>query len=68
MTKQEQDAAVAAFIRARGITRCPTVCVLPTHASIAEADRLALRRREEQRDALREERRQRQAFRFGSAA
>ena len=70
MTQQEHDAAVAAFIDARGVTRCPTVCAVATHASIGETDRLALRRREEQREALRVERRLRQAvaFRFGSAA
>jgi hypothetical protein len=39
----EQDAnAVAEFIRTRGVTRCPTACVLPTQASIAAADREAL--------------------------
>ena len=34
--------AVAEFIRTKGITRCPTVCVLPTQASIGAADRAAL--------------------------
>jgi hypothetical protein len=35
-------AAVAEFIRTRGVTRCPTACVLPTQASVAAADREAL--------------------------
>ena len=33
---------VAEFIRTRGITRCPTACVLPTTASVPEPDRAAL--------------------------
>ena len=36
------EAAVAEFIRTRGITRCPTACVLPTQGSVAAADRAAL--------------------------
>ena len=34
--------AVAEFIRTKGITRCPTACVLPTQGSVAAADRVAL--------------------------
>jgi hypothetical protein len=33
---------VAEFIRVKGVTRCPTACVLPTQASVAAADREAL--------------------------
>jgi hypothetical protein len=33
--------AVAEFIRAKGITRCPTVCVLPTQGLVPAADRVA---------------------------
>jgi hypothetical protein len=36
------DTVIAEFIRTRGITRCPTACVLPTQGSIEEADRAAL--------------------------
>jgi hypothetical protein len=36
------EAAVAEFIRTRGVTRCPTACVLPTQGSVAVADRNAL--------------------------
>ncbi len=70
MTQQEHDAAIAAFIKQKGITRCPTVCAVPTHASIAAADRQALRRRAEEREARIEERRQRDVamYRFGHAA
>jgi hypothetical protein len=69
MTQQEHDAAVAAFIRARGVTRCPTACAVPTQASIAEADRAALRERAERTEALRMERHRLAASRgFGIAA
>ena len=47
MTQEEHEAAVAAFIHARGITRCPTACAGRTQGSVAEADRLALRRRDD---------------------
>lgn len=36
------EAVIAEFIRTRGITRCPTACVLPTQGSIDAADRAAL--------------------------
>jgi hypothetical protein len=70
MTQQEQEAAIAAFIRAKGVTRCPTACAVSTQASVAEADRRVLRQRAEQRDARRAERKLRQAalYRFGRAA
>jgi hypothetical protein len=70
MTKQEQEAAVAAFILAKGVTRCPTVCAAPTQASVAEADRIALEQRDAQLEARREQRKHREAalFRFGAAA
>lgn len=69
MTQQEDEAAVAAFIRAKGVTRCPTVCAVRTQGSVAEADRAALRQREEQLEAIREERHRQAALRrFGAAA
>jgi hypothetical protein len=43
MTDADYETAVAAFLSARGVTRCPTVCVVPTQATIAEADRAAYR-------------------------
>jgi len=36
------DTVIAEFIRTKGITRCPTACVLPTQGSVDEADRAAL--------------------------
>ena len=56
MLSQQYEADIAAFIRRNGITRCPTACAAPTHASGNAADRAALRRRAEEREALREER------------
>jgi hypothetical protein len=36
------DTVIAEFIRTRGITRCPTACLLPTQGSVDAADRAAL--------------------------
>jgi hypothetical protein len=36
------EAVIAEFIRTKGITRCPTACVLPTQGTIDAADRVAL--------------------------
>jgi len=43
MSDADYQAAVAAFLRTRGVTRCPTVCAVPTQATVAEADRAAYR-------------------------
>ena len=48
---------VAEFISNRGVTRCPTACVVPTHASVSSADRVALRSYEATREAARRARR-----------
>ena len=42
MSQSEQDAAIAEFMRKKSITRCPTACVVPTHAALSAADRAAL--------------------------
>jgi hypothetical protein len=36
------DAVIAEFIRTRGITRCPTACLVPTQGLVEAADRAAL--------------------------
>jgi hypothetical protein len=41
-TSENDATAVAEFLRTRGVTRCPTACVLPTQASVPAADREAL--------------------------
>jgi len=43
MSQADYEAAVAAFLSTRGVTRCPTVCAVPTQATVAEADRAAYR-------------------------
>src|SRR6516225_2464751 len=42
MIADDNGEAVAEFIRTKGITRCPTACVLPTQALVGAADRAAL--------------------------
>jgi hypothetical protein len=42
MSQNEFDAAIAEFMRKKGITRCPTACAVATHAAVSEADREAL--------------------------
>ena len=55
MSDEDCD-AVAEFIRSRGITRCPTACVLPTQGVITAADRIALEQYAVARDRARQER------------
>ena len=55
MSDEDCD-AVAEFIRSRGITRCPTACVLPTQGLITAADRIALEQYAVARDRVRRER------------
>jgi hypothetical protein len=43
MSEADYEAAVAAFLKKKGVTRCPTVCAVPTQATVAEADRAAYR-------------------------
>jgi hypothetical protein len=58
------EAAVAEFIRTRGVTRCPTACVLPTQGSVAPHDRAALAEYAESRDRVRKARTARQNIFF----
>lgn len=66
MSQNEQDALVAEFMRKKGITRCPTACAIPTHASVSEADRAALRDYGAAKEAARVERAK--TFHFVAAA
>ncbi len=43
MSDADYEAAVAAYLSTRGVTRCPTVCAVPTQATVADADRAAYR-------------------------
>ena len=47
------DTAVAEFTRIKGITRCPTACLLPTQGLISVADRAALEAHAVARDQVR---------------
>jgi len=49
------EQVVAEFIRARGVTRCPTACVSPTQGSVEAADRAALEQHAAFRDRLHRE-------------
>jgi hypothetical protein len=51
--EDDREAAVAEFIRTRGVTRCPTACVLPTQGRVAAADRIALKEHAIERDRIR---------------
>lgn len=67
MSGEEYAAAVAAFIRNSGVTRCPTACVSATQASPAPGDRAALARHAEAGE-LRPEPRRRQPSGAATAA
>jgi hypothetical protein len=51
--QDDPEAAVAEFIRKKGVTRCPTACVLPTQGLVAAADRAALEEHAVTRDRIR---------------
>ena len=50
----DNEAVIAEFIRTKGITRCPTACVLPTQGSIDIADRVALEKHAVAQEQLRQ--------------
>jgi hypothetical protein len=53
MSQIEYETAIADFLRKNSITRCPTACAVQTRATLAEADRAALRNYNEAREAAR---------------
>jgi hypothetical protein len=53
MSPVEYEAALAAFLRTKPVTRCPTVCVVPTRATVTDADRAAYRAYVAEQDAAR---------------
>ena len=55
MSQAEYEAAVAAFLAKKTVTRCPTACVGPTQVSVAEKDREALRAHSAVRETVRTE-------------
>jgi hypothetical protein len=52
MSHYDRDAEIAAFIRTKGVTRCPTACVVPTQGSPDLADQAALEQYAIARDQL----------------
>jgi hypothetical protein len=54
MSQTEHEAAVAQYLATKGVTRCPTVCAVPTQATIGDADRAALREYLAAQEAARE--------------
>src|SRR5262249_3590916 len=70
ITDHNHDAVIADYIRTRGVTRCPTACVVPTQASVTDADRAALEEYAIERDRQRREKAAARARLFcgGSAA
>ena len=56
MRQTDYEAALADFLRKKGVTRCPTACVVPTHGDVTAADRAALRDYDAAREAARQER------------
>ena len=52
MSHHDRDAEIAAFIRSKGVTRCPTACVSPTQGSPDLADQAALEQYANARDQV----------------
>jgi hypothetical protein len=50
---ENDSEAVAEFIRTKGITRCPTACLVPTQGLVVSADRVALEAHAVARDSKR---------------
>ena len=50
MSHHDRDAEIAAFIRTKGVTHCPTACMVPTQSSPNLADRAALQQYASARD------------------
>jgi hypothetical protein len=43
MSQTDYETEIAQFLLTKAVTRCPTVCVVPTQATVADADRAAYR-------------------------
>jgi hypothetical protein len=59
MSQNEYEAAVAAFIQTKGVTRCPTACAVRTQGTVSIADREELQKRAAEIEQLRLHRRSR---------
>lgn len=65
MSLTDHEAAIAAFIRTNGVTRCPTACVVRTQGTVSEADQQELRQRAEELTTRRNGRRPATPMVFG---
>ena len=52
MSHYDRNAEIAAFILIKGVTRCPTACVVPTQGSPDLADQAALEQYASAREEL----------------
>ena len=52
--RSDYESVIAEFIRTKGVTRCPTACVLPTQGSIDPADQAALEKHAVAQERLRQ--------------
>ena len=43
MSPADYETALALFLSTKSVTRCPTVCAVPTQATVADTDRAAYR-------------------------
>ena len=53
MSQHDDEMAIAEFIRAKGVKRCPTVCANVTQASLTFNDRAELERHAKAQEAVR---------------
>jgi hypothetical protein len=69
VTKSDYEAAVAAFMRSKGVTRCPTACLSATQASVSAVDRERLQKQAAELETRRLERQTEHCRRlFGACA
>ena len=66
--RSDYEAVIAEFIRTKGITRCPTACVLPTQGSVDAADRVALEEHAVAQERLRQSKAAARARMFWNAS
>jgi hypothetical protein len=43
VSQTDYEAAIVQYLQTKGVTRCPTVCAVPTQATVADSDRAAYR-------------------------
>ncbi|HUC12101.1 MAG TPA: hypothetical protein VL985_17010 [Stellaceae bacterium] len=56
MSPTDYEAAIAQYLQTKSVTRCPTVCAVPTQATIGDSDRAAYRNYVATQEAARLER------------